>query len=844
MKKWKREFTINLDNPKRWNFISFESCDSTITSLCMAILHGNAEYVNKFIAFLVDRQYSSSSKFNACLAASVADNVDLLNKCLFGCDSNLVLKYSDKLLHIICEWGSKNAAEYLITNGKCDLNSTNNFGETPLHIACRHERIEVVQLLLNTGQCNKFDIPNLSGETLLHLACLHSNIAIANLILDIAKKPVDIQDNYGDTPLMNACYVGNVNLIERLVDMGYDPLCVNEVSKNTPFHIACTMQRLDILKKLVKNISTKVDHRNIFGESPLCIALKGYCMDIVQFFVQKELCDVSLPLHTHTGSSNEDNAVKLFHYKVGNCTGDNALHFACETDDHKLLQLLLKYSSNSITVTNDFGDTPLHISARNGSVDVLKFLIANYNGPLDCLLNQEGNSVLHLACERGSLKSVQLLVESCSVTLKNDSGNTPIHIACRNRSDVLVRCLLKKCSGNLDHHRNNNNDTILHLAAEVGDLHTIKCLLKHCSTNCQNSDGDTPIHIACRSNNQPVVECLLKKNNSTDLIENIESQTYLHAACNKNAQLSVVKTLFKKGYRTLGNCPDKKGDIPLHYACRYGHIKIIEYLMTDNRCDSYRFNNNGLSPLYSTFLCHRGIEIIKFVIRKRLCDFNHPIKRDGLRLLHCLIQIRDPFERFFTDCASEDDEVSLTGVIDMDFSSLDVLNIVKMLTKLDSETIELNATDCKGNTALHLACSLRRRDIVMVLLSSNAVGQSISHRNHNGKSPIQLTNNYDIIRLLMSYGANPEDVYDRFASILEKSKEEQPLESAVKIVVLGNATAGKTTLVEVLKSDKEDVLKVKGSTAGIETSKAWKKNILVSQARPRQNLMVLPFFFF
>ena len=72
---------------------------------------------------------------------------------------------------------------------------------------------------------------------------------------------------------------------------------------------------------------------------------------------------------------------------------------------------------------------------------------------------------------------------------------------------------------------------------------------------------------------------------------------------------------------------------------------------------------------------------------------------------------------------------------------------------------------------------------------------------------------------MISYGANPEDVTERFAAILKKSKEEQPLEPTVKIIVLGNSTAGKTTLIEALKSNESGVIEEPELTAGIVTCK-------------------------
>ena len=859
---------------KRWSTIAFHSQETNIKCFCMAVLHDNDEYIRAFLTLQEDR-FSSTENIDICLAACVADNVIVLSKFV----SNEAVSHSNcSLLHVACEWGSKHAAEYLITTGKCDVNAINDVGETPLHIACRHERVEIVTLLLKSNKCNIVNKLSLSNETPLHLVSLHANPAIIDLLLgNECLSNIDTPDIFGDTPLMNACQGGSMTLVKHLVDKGCNPVYVNSLSKEMPVHVACRMKRLDILQILLYNYRGKVDHRNIFGETPLSIALNNYCMDIVTYLIKTGLCDVTLTLCTCKSNSTTDsqceyivelpheNAVNLqqkfivnkiecptCHFpnphpmtpgyycckycksmikidhitfnplsdtKTLNKNLDSAVHFACKRNDLELLQLCLSVSPESATIPNSYGDTPLHIAASNGSVSVMKCVIACCKESLDNVLNNSGNSALHLACIYSFPKVVKLLLDRCSVHLTNKSGNSPIHVASSKKSTALVGCLLENCSGNLDHQRNKKNETYLHIATKAGDLDTIKLLMKYCSTTCQNSDDDTPIHIACASNNQSVVECLLEKTTSTYPFVNKRGETYLHAACNLKAKMDIVKILFDKGYRCLGNVPDKKGDIPLHYACRSGQTELVEYLMSDGRCDPYKFNNDGLSPLYEALQRH-NFELILYIHTKRLCDLNQHVRR-GSSLLHCLIQTTDDVQsyysrRSYTRLTLNDHLLCYSSRPDFQ----DILPDFEILLKnlIDSRIFDLNATDGNGNTVLHLACKFEQHETVRLLLSTDTVGQSLSHRNHYHKTPIQLTRDYSIIRLLIRYGANPEDVYDRFATVLERSKEEQPLEPAVKVIVLGNSTAGKTTLVKVLKSRGEDVMQVKGSTAGIETS--------------------------
>ena len=796
---------------KRWNTINnFEVTTVSEVPVYVSLLQGNNQYAVDF----KDGQFCSSDEFNMCHAACIANDMDLLTTYF----NKGTIKKGNSPLHTACEWGSNVVIDFLITKMNCDLNARNHAGETPLHIACRHGRVEITELLLKHST-NIINVVNQSNETPLHLACLHHDPSLANVILDKQPSDIDIPDIFGDTQLSNACRVGNFSLVKLLVEKGCNPFHINEKSMEMPVHIACKIERLDILEVLMKNCVTTTDARNRFGETPLCIAFSKLCLDIIHFMLQKQLCDVSLSLKVMDESS--------FKHDFGKPTGDNALHLACKMRDINLVELLLNHCS--VDIKNNDGNTPFHIAAKNGSYSVMDCLISSGDYPLDDYRNNDGNSALHLACSSGSLKVVQLLIDKCCVTSKNSIGNTPIHVACGNNSFQLVSCLLTKCSRNLDCHRNDKNDTFLHVAAKAGDLDTIKILLKYCSTTCQNLNGDTPIHIACRANVQAVVECLLQGTESTCPFVNKQGETYLHAACNVNARLDVIETIIKNGYKVLGNYPNNIGDTPLHYACRSRHKEIMEYLIVNNCCDPYRFNDDNLSPIYTALeMDGNRFKFLKYILSKKLCDPNQPLKK-GFPLLHCLFQLGDldnktQYKQEF-DHLLHYDEVEYARPSHLyRRSDSRLVEMLMFLIKDCKEIIDFNATDCEGNTILHLACRSNRYEIIDVLLSteSNIVLQSISHKNHNCKTPIQLTGDYQIIRLLISYGANPEDVYNRFARILDRSKQEQPLEPAVKVIVLGNSTAGKTTLVEALKYCK-DIMYVKGSTAGIETSEHTSK---------------------
>ena len=625
----------------RWSLVMDNTSNQRTVierSFCMAVIQGDVQYARKFLE-LRRSCHSSSTTFNPGHAACIIDDVQMLQLgFLFTYQVN---EFGNTPLHTACEWGSDNTVKYLIIEKKYDVNAYNIFGETPLHLACRHKRTEIVKLLLKNS-CVLINKVSEFKESPLHLACLHEESLIANLILSDTRfdhSDIDVPDIYGDTPLMNACRKGNGIVVKCLIDKGCNPAYANEYSMETPIHVACRMQRLDILQVLVQNTGsdTKFDHRNKFGETPICVALDNHFTVAVDLLVSKKLCDPSLSLRTCSSVP--------FH-PAGQPTGNTALHLACERQDIELVQLLIDHSP--VDVVNNFGNTPIHVACYVKEPNMVACLLKKCSGNLDCHMNDDNNTFLHVATQSGDLQTVKLLLKHCSATCQNSNGNTPIHIACSINQYSIVECLLDSkesadpiLNKNLDCHRNNDNNTFLHVAAQSGDLQTVKLLLKHCSATCQNSNGDTPIHIACSINQYSIVECLLDSTESADPILNKKDQNYLHAACNQHAKLEVVKVIFEKGYRILGNYPDSQGNTPLHYACLFCSEEIVKYLLTNEHCDPYHKNNEDFVPLYSIVQVG-NLELLERLLDENLFDPNQFLKKSS-PLLHCLLEQHYPF---------------------------------------------------------------------------------------------------------------------------------------------------------------------------------------------------------
>ena len=114
-------------------------------------------------------------------------------------------------------------------------------------------------------------------------------------------------------------------------------------------------------------------------------------------------------------------------------------------------------------------------------------------------------------------------------------------------------------------------------------------------------------------------------------------------------------------------------------------------------------------------------------------------------------------------------------------------------------------------------------DITTLLLEGGRIDPNA--KNDDGQTPLDLARRADVIRELIRHGANPQDVYKTHGKVLGKSSSKQPLQTPVKLFMVGNPSAGKSTLTKALQSEAfglkritKRIVKVSGvdeKTAGI-----------------------------
>ncbi|XP_078079706.1 ankyrin repeat domain-containing protein 22 [Mustelus asterias] len=137
----------------------------------------------------------------------------------------------------------------------------------------------------------------------------------------------------------------------------------------------------------------------------------------------------------------------------------------------------------------------------------------------------------------------------------------------------------------------------------------------------------------------------------------------------------------------------KYGDTPLIAACRAGRVEIVRYLL-------------------------RKMANVNIRNKKERTCLHYAVRRRFSFLDYLLIIILMP--------------VLLLGYIIMESKKSRNEMLIKMLL---NAKVDVNATDNKGNSALHYACQMKNKRIVSVLAKANA---DVSIANKNGETPLDI----------------------------------------------------------------------------------------------------------
>jgi uncharacterized protein len=298
-----------------------------------------------------------------------------------------------------------------------------------------------------------------------------------------------------------------------------------------------------------------------------------------------------------------------------------------EGRDYEAAKSLLSAGAR-VDARADSGLTPLMIAAGQGDARMVELLLDRGADAL-CVDARAGVSVLHKACQGGSLDVVRLLVEKGGAFIDlpaATTGHTALMDALWFKWPDIVEYLLNKGAGlglsthygftlqqHVDYERSVNffdkerfdradrmvrrtlqerqsraDRHVLMAAVATGDLETARMLLQKPDVQVNErfpvlnkfNDDHTPLHVACRDGHAEIVALLLEA----------------------GADVNAVEPVF--------------GAVPLHKAVYNGHARITQMLVDRPGINlDFQGSTNGYTPLHDA-LWHGFADCALILIRK------------------------------------------------------------------------------------------------------------------------------------------------------------------------------------------------------------------------------------
>ncbi|XP_028407711.1 nuclear factor NF-kappa-B p105 subunit-like [Dendronephthya gigantea] len=229
---------------------------------------------------------------------------------------------------------------------------------------------------------------------------------------------------------------------------------------------------------------------------------------IRNFAITGEVRSLLAPLWLHLLHQNED--------------GDTCLHLAIINCNEQVVSAILDIipKPECLDIYNDLTQTPLHLAVITRQDRIVERLVDH--GANVELVDRNGQTCIHLACQQGDLKSLRAIFKQRPskpeltkklpeiLETRNFDGLTPLCIAVKaNHVEIVKELIMLDVDVNAIDTKSGN--TALHLAVEGNNLAMLACLLfkGKSNPNAMSYNGSTPLHIAAGLKLHPIIATLV-----------------------------------------------------------------------------------------------------------------------------------------------------------------------------------------------------------------------------------------------------------------------------------------------------------------------------------------------
>ncbi|RZC41502.1 Ankyrin repeat domain containing protein [Asbolus verrucosus] len=594
--------------------------------------------------------------------------------------------YFTQSLPIAISRGYIEIVKFLVRNG-AKLYKIGKNAMNALHMALDNEQFEIAEFFLSKGM--NIDDVDATGQTSYHFAAINNQKSVVLFLLVKNAKYLTL-DKCGRNPLHLAAQHGSLEVAQILMGKGVD-YKIQDKNGKTPLHLAVLYGKIEMVELLIGK-GADIDSSDRYGRVPIHYAAIYGSKDSIEFLLNH-------------GASLEIRD-KLY--------GRTPLHYAAWKGHEDCVEVLINKGAQ-VDVTCNFLYTPLHLAVDDNSYDTCQLLlnygasvsvvnrygitplnmVRNHNYAIYLLLLKYHPEPLHEAAFNVEIEAfLQLLDMGYDINTANENGITPLHVAV-GRPNVANLLKLSIEKGANIKARNKNGFTPLHwiLQGEYPNEESVEILLradlKKETINARTDRELTPLHIASQAG------CLnLYTSDSYD-----------------DVYLKLVQLLLDQGAEVCVD--DDEGFTPLHYASQSGNLEIVK-LLTKKSSKINKPNKHGRTPLHMA-ATKGSVPIVEHLLEQGASvDLED---REGDTPLDDALKAEHP-------------------------------QVFKILSSRLSKISNIDATNSRGRTILHVASKAGLSNLVEFFLSKNA---SVDIVDNDGNTPLDdalFNRRFDVFALL------------------------------------------------------------------------------------------------
>ena len=669
----------------------------------------------------------------------------------------------------------------------------------------KHAKVEdtkTIQKLINQ------QIINLTSESIFLAAF---SFAFKRGSVELAERMMSI-DSYSKIEQLypDAAYCSAKNdwptILSKLTEKGVD---INvRTDGQTPLYVSCEEGHDSVVSLLLNNgadpnIPNKPPATKYFL-LPLQIAVRRGYATIVDMLLKR-------------GAKLNQSGEPLLHVACGEATECKIASEVGETKsvEHMLstIRLLLLHGLD-VNAISDAGGTALYLACKSQQLQVVQILL---EAGADVNLTSDRRYPLMAACDGGNIELINLLLQAgADVKCSKSNNETCLHAVINAHSSItdsqkaadsvskldIVNTIRSLLDGGVDvDARCSQGETALYRASKAGHEDIVQLLLE-AGAETSGSTSRCPLYAACEHGSTQIADLLLQHGADPNASSASTEGPYIPLMSRISAYVassssSPICCAMKKGYIDVVDLLLKHGaDVNTQdHAGKSALIYFIELLNFQTYKASQILNPPGkrnLDMLKSMLLAggdvniksvNNGQNALHIASSFGICDVMMVLIQHGANCNHltasgksaldlaCEKGHEEAIELLLKNGAKPDTETATTGSsfnADSGYYSrhpaMPVLctaakngseTMVKMLLKHEAN---VNASDEKGNTALHLATS---NAVIETLLKA---GANANATNDNGETVLSALfkkrqADTNVVEMLLNFGANPNTCF-------------------------------------------------------------------------------------